>query len=316
VRFDRSSSYLLAATPGGHLAQLQRIVEAAGVSREHRVWLTHQSPHARWALRGEEVHFVPAMPSRSYVAFARGLRPAWSKTRELGARCDAAVSTGAAIAGAVLPAARAFGLAAAYIESATRIHGPSLAGRALARVPGIALYCQSGRFRDPRFRARSSVFDAFAVGNGRSDKGLARALVLTGTQEGMPFDHLLRAVQALADHHPELRVRVQSVAPIAPRHPRVELVPFIEPQELALEIAEADTVITHAGVGTLLMCFGAGVCPVVVPRAATRGEHVDAHQAELADDLSERGLIVASLADPEALEAAALAAAQRRVQGP
>ena len=41
-------------------------------------------------------------------------------------------------------------------------------------------------------------------------------------------------------------------------------------------------VVTHAGVGSILTCLLNGKRPVVVPRLAGLGEHVDDHQLELA----------------------------------
>ncbi len=51
-------------------------------------------------------------------------------------------------------------------------------------------------------------------------------------------------------------------------------------------VREADLVVCHAGTGSALMAMGAGTMPVLVPRDPTFGEHIDAHQAELADRLA------------------------------
>jgi len=69
--------------------------------------------------------------------------------------------------------------------------------------------------------------------------------------------------------------------------------PFL-PFETVLElIAEASNVITHAGVGSILCAREAGHVPIVVPRLAAKGEHVDDHQVELTRALEQRGEVVA-----------------------
>ena len=50
-------------------------------------------------------------------------------------------------------------------------------------------------------------------------------------------------------------------------------------------IDQADLVIAHAGIGSALTAFDAGLCPVLLPHSAARGEHVDDHQQLIADDL-------------------------------
>lgn len=55
---------------------------------------------------------------------------------------------------------------------------------------------------------------------------------------------------------------------------------------------EAETVITHAGVGSILCARREGHTPLVVPRLHGLGEHVDEHQAELTRELAARGSVI------------------------
>jgi UDP-N-acetylglucosamine transferase subunit ALG13 len=88
----------------------------------------------------------------------------------------------------------------------------------------------------------------------------------------------------------------------------------------------ADAVVTHAGVGSILSASTLGQVPIVVPRLARLGEHVDDHQVELSralgrggrvvvvwegDDLSAAIASVRSLASPERLRVTPLHAAVR-----
>src|SRR5205823_1466152 len=69
---------------------------------------------------------------------------------------------------------------------------------------------------------------------------------------------------------------------------------LISRDELTAWIQECDVAVTHAGVGSALTLFEAGRTPVMVPRGARRGEHVDDHQQLIARELSARGLAVVS----------------------
>jgi UDP-N-acetylglucosamine transferase subunit ALG13 len=62
--------------------------------------------------------------------------------------------------------------------------------------------------------------------------------------------------------------------------------------ELVDAIARADVVVSHSGIGSALDVLEAGKVPVLVPRRASRGEHVDDHQRLIARELHVRGLAV------------------------
>ena len=68
----------------------------------------------------------------------------------------------------------------------------------------------------------------------------------------------------------------------------VELMAF---DELVDTMARVDNVVCHAGVGTIMTALQRGHTPVVIPRQARHGEHVDDHQLEIAHRFVERGLI-------------------------
>jgi UDP-N-acetylglucosamine transferase subunit ALG13 len=93
---------------------------------------------------------------------------------------------------------------------------------------------------------------------------------------------------------------------------------FLTQDEFRTAIREADVVIAHAGAGTLCHAADTGKIPVVMPRRAKYGEHIDDHQVELAHALAANGTVI-SVDEPMNLAAgAALArhhhpAARRRI---
>jgi UDP-N-acetylglucosamine transferase subunit ALG13 len=110
--------------------------------------------------------------------------------------------------------------------------------------------------------------------------------VTVGTHHD-PFERLLAGLRALpaedlvvqyGNGHPPPGVR--------------EAVPFMAYDEVVRNMREAEAVITHAGVGSILCARRQGHKPIVVPRLREEGEHVDDHQGELAGALHDRGEVI------------------------
>lgn len=126
--------------------------------------------------------------------------------------------------------------------------------------------------------------------------------VTVGTNEA-PFDRLVRAVGEL---HLDEEIVVQHGAS-AVRPARVACLEAMPFAELVEHVKRARVVVTHGGVGSILVAGANGRRPVVVPRLRRFGEAVDDHQLALARKLEDLGLIVlvddpsrlgAVLADP------------------
>ena len=60
--------------------------------------------------------------------------------------------------------------------------------------------------------------------------------------------------------------------------------------ELDDEMAAADAVVTHAGIGSVLLAMMHGHRPIVMPRRSDLGEGVDDHQVMFARRLEREGL--------------------------
>lgn len=123
-------------------------------------------------------------------------------------------------------------------------------------------------------------------------------LVTTGTN-APPFDRLLREVEQLSHHE---SVVVQH-GPSSLRPSGATCVDYVSFDRFVELVRAARVVVTHAGVGSILVALMNGKRPFVVPRVARFGEHVDDHQVELARRLSEIG-VVTLVEDPRELEAA------------
>jgi len=110
--------------------------------------------------------------------------------------------------------------------------------------------------------------------------------VTVGTHHD-PFDRLLDALGQLEGS--QLVVQYGPGSP-PPGVARAEAyLPF---EQMVECFREAESVITHAGVGSILCARREGHTPLVVPRRHDLGEHVDEHQAELTRQLAARGSVV------------------------
>jgi UDP-N-acetylglucosamine transferase subunit ALG13 len=101
------------------------------------------------------------------------------------------------------------------------------------------------------------------------------------------FDRLLAAFDDW-DGHEELVVQ-HGPSPVRPAHARcAEFLSFEESVEL---IDAARVVVTHAGVGSVLLALEHEKRPVVVARLHRFGEAVDDHQQAFAARLAREGLV-------------------------
>lgn len=121
-----------------------------------------------------------------------------------------------------------------------------------------------------------------------------RIFITVGTHED-PFDRLVRAGVSLAHAGHEVRMQVgTSQVEAAGCTAAVTL----SPTEMQEAYAWADIVISHGGPSTLIEAAGHGHVPVLVPRRAHHGEHVDDHQLWFARRVADRVHVVE---EPEAL---------------
>lgn len=111
--------------------------------------------------------------------------------------------------------------------------------------------------------------------------------VITGTN-GPPFDRLVRAVERFDTADPILVQRGPSV--VNPSN--ATCVEYFSLEETEQQVRAARHVVTHGGVGSILLCLRNGKRPFVVPRLARFGEVADDHQVSLGQRLDREGLVV------------------------
>jgi UDP-N-acetylglucosamine--N-acetylmuramyl-(pentapeptide) pyrophosphoryl-undecaprenol N-acetylglucosamine transferase len=304
IRSAPMGRVLAVATSGGHLAELRDLLPRALPSGCEVDWVTFDTPQSRSELAGERVHVVRAIHSRELSAILADVRPAGAIVRS--GRYATVLASGAA-ALSFLPAARSFGLAAHFIESATRTDGPSLTGRLLGAVPGVHRYTQHPRWATGTWHYRGSVFDKFEPDGGGTAPQLRRVVVTVGTNP-YPFRRLLdRLVEILPGSAQVVWQTGVTDTGGLPIHAQ----PALSAEDLRRAMVEADVVVAHAGVGSSLAALDSGHVPLLIPRRAAWGEQIDDHQCLLVHELAARRLAIPATVENLGIETLWQAAGRR-----
>jgi UDP-N-acetylglucosamine transferase subunit ALG13 len=120
--------------------------------------------------------------------------------------------------------------------------------------------------------------------------------VTVGTQ--LPFDRMVAAVDAWAGAVPARSVTAQ-IGPSQVRRGNIETRRFISPAECRRLMQEADVVVAHAGMGTILGALELGTPVLVMPRRAALGEHRNDHQLATARWFAKQGSISVAFDEDE-----------------
>lgn len=297
---------LLVASTGGHLSELLRLTDGLAADPDS-LWVTFRTPQSETMLAGRRVHYLPYIGPRDLTGTLRAMPQVGALlARE---RFDLAVSTGAAIAVGALPLAAASGVPSTYIESVCRLAGPSMTGRILEHVPRVAVRTQNSGWAGGRWARHPSVLDDYVSVPVERPRPVRRLLVTLGTVRGYRFDSVVDSVLAsgLADEGTVWQLGSTTRHDLPGR-----VVEELAPDELTRCALEADVVVAHAGVGTLLEMLALGIYPVQAVRRASRREHVDDHQMQIADLVRAHDLGI-PVEGPQVTREVLEAAAGRRV---
>lgn len=287
---------LAVASTGGHLAELYALLPRMGFDRRRVEWVTFDSDHSRSLLAGERVHMVRTTRTRDVASLAANVGVAAGILHRR--QPEAVISTGAGIALAFLPLARARGIPAHYVELITRLDGPSVTGRLLARLPRVRTYTQVPAWADGRWRYRGSVLDAFTT-EAAPPPGPLRRVVVTLGQNPYGFRRLLERMIEILPAGAEVLWQTGTTDTAGlPIDARASL----PSRELSQAMRDADVVVAHAGTGSALAALGAGKVPVLVARRPEHDEQIDDHQVAFAAWLHTDGLAVSSDVDDLTLE--------------
>ena len=120
--------------------------------------------------------------------------------------------------------------------------------------------------------------------------------VTVGTQ--LPFDRLILAVDQWAQRTQGREIFAQ-IGPTEYQPKSIQWKRDLQPAEFADRIRNADLIVAHAGMGTIIHALRSRTPILVMPRHADKGEHRNDHQIATVRELSERGLIHAAADENE-----------------
>lgn len=125
--------------------------------------------------------------------------------------------------------------------------------------------------------------------------------VTVGTQ--LPFDRMIRAIDLWAQSRGRSQDEVfAQIGPgeYLPQHIRYEK--FVDAQAFRRHVAEADLVVAHAGMGSIITALEMGKPIVVMPRKAELQEHRNDHQLATARRFLAQGRIVVAFDENHLLD--------------
>ncbi len=247
--------------------------------------MTFDTPQTTSLLAGRRALFVPYVAPRDVRgALKAGHQIAQATRRE---HFDACLSTGAAVAGFGVPWCALAGIPTFYVESLARVDGPSVTGQLMGLAPRVRTFSQRAGWASKRWVHEGSLLDGWRVCHRAGVTITRRIFVTLGTIRPYRFDRAIDTVLASLQPGDEVVWQLGATSRDGlPGRTYIEM----GHADLAHEIAVADVVVTHAGVGSVLQAHEAGKVPVLAVRSAEHGEHVDEHQREIAHDLTVRGL--------------------------
>lgn len=273
---------------GGHLVQAMHIERLIGAHPDS-VWITNDVPQARSLLEDRKVVYVDYVAPRDLRGAVRTSNLALRVAREMNP--DQVVSTGAAIAGVALPRLALSGYTTTFVESVARKSTRSLTGQIAALAPRVRTLTQYADRADRRWTYDGTILTNWERRDASTTAQLGerslRLFVTLGTIRPYRFDAAIDAVLSIL--HPQDEIVWQLGETTRTELPGASH-ESMSSSELRRLLDWADVIVSHAGVGSIVDSLEIGKCPVMVVRRAERGEHVDDHQLDIADEILSRGL--------------------------
>ncbi len=117
--------------------------------------------------------------------------------------------------------------------------------------------------------------------------------VMLGTQNNS-FNRLLKEIDKLIENQTiNEEVIVQAgYTKYQPKSEKMKVIDFISREELDTFEKDANFIITHGGVGSIITSLEKGKKVIAVPRLHEYGEHVNNHQKEIVEKFNRSGNII------------------------
>lgn len=122
--------------------------------------------------------------------------------------------------------------------------------------------------------------------------------VTVGTQ--LPFTRLISSLDVWCSHTEEKVIAQIGHDNYLPK--QLEYKDFYSHEEMTRFFQEADLVVAHAGMGTIISCLKMRKPLIVMPRMKINGEHRNDHQVDTAIAFKKKGMLNVAMTEPELFE--------------
>jgi len=120
--------------------------------------------------------------------------------------------------------------------------------------------------------------------------------------EKFPFDRLVRTMEEAVQNSQITQPVFAQIGHSTVKPSLFSWREFVGFNEIAENIKNADVVVSHAGAGTTLLCLSLGKIPILMPRKASLGEHLDDHQMEFAQKMNTIGKALIAYTEEDLLK--------------
>jgi UDP-N-acetylglucosamine--N-acetylmuramyl-(pentapeptide) pyrophosphoryl-undecaprenol N-acetylglucosamine transferase len=275
---------VLAASGGGHFSLLDALADV--IPQEHREWVTVPGPRGQALTRQGETLVTLPPTDASHLDLTNPIR---SVVAAFKLRPQVVVSSGAGVVLTFVLTCWLLGARVVFLETMARVSSPSRTGRILGHLATLhVVQWPELRRLFPSAVLCRPVLLPRVFGHGSAGIG---TFVSVGTHSES-FDRLLQSVDVALQEGILPQPCIAQVGPSRFSSPRMSTAGTVAPSVFNENIANSGYVIGHCGAGLISGALRAGRRPMVMARRAERGEHVDDHQLQLAEKLSELGLVV------------------------
>ena len=116
-------------------------------------------------------------------------------------------------------------------------------------------------------------------------------LVLLGTQNNS-FHRLLEEVEKNIKNKTIQEEVIVQAGYTKFESKNMKIIDLMSKEELDKYMSKANLIITHGGVGSIIMALEKGKKVIAVPRKHEYGEHVNNHQIQIIKDFTDKGYII------------------------
>lgn len=277
-----------AASAGGHL-DLLRVLAPQVLGEVEPVWVSSRTARGE-GLRasGADVELLPEFGRNPLAALANLYAAARLVRRR---RPAIVVSSGAGVVAPFCVLARLAGARLLYVETMARVSSPSRTARLLSRFAArvVVQWPELARALPRAVVCRPTLLESLPEGEPPVGSG---TFVAVGTHR-QPYTRLLEIVRGGIEEGLLPGPVSAQVGPALWSAPGAQVSAHLSREELQAALRSAAVVVCHGGAGIISSALSAGRRPIVVPRRAALGEHVDDHQYQLTRKLADWGLVVA-----------------------